>query len=602
MFSCDHFIYTSAKTDEKEGYQIIAKSNGISNEILSELSGYYYPIGTNLEKFQESRSQLIFKNKIAYSIIKNIGVGYDARRGTLYNHTFIFDKEDFEKIENDSRIFDNYFIEDSNLSGKLEPIQIKSSPVPIDFSAFSGISEGILNKIFHGIISKKKIAYANIESISAIQNLLVALPMPMRLLSFSTLVTDTKRQTTYDFIQIPYDKIDLTDKRWTVVGFSNKDDSYIRFKDVTYFSHIIYTKNKSKIHEFNTEFNKIEGESKFDKFKLLNYENLSKQTTESTKKARYYLECAKAASKLHLKSASVYLNNAKKYAGDPRNPKLLAKINTEQLLQSTEDYHLGLYPIENILKQVEKQDPYLINKVLKNILNKRKNEVKEKGVKFLDEVAGSRSKYQENIFKIFITTKRLNPQIIKFLKLEDFPNINYEKKIQMVIKLCINNNFELLENILTRINLTISSLDNLKHIKKLVHEIYPNPVFCNDAPPELILALTKTFSTPIDNFLEENIVKNDKLKLLWNSDLDFYQFQNISFDILDELTICLNHLSDFRADDVNSKLTKKIISEKTHLDDILKKIQNTKFQKQNTHSKSDSTPALSKFDWFWWLR
>jgi len=71
MIECDHFIYTSAKTRDKEGYQIVAKSKGISKDIISEFAGYYYPIGTDIEKFDESRSLFFLKkNKIAYSIIK----------------------------------------------------------------------------------------------------------------------------------------------------------------------------------------------------------------------------------------------------------------------------------------------------------------------------------------------------------------------------------------------------------------------------------------------------------------------------------------------------------------------------------------------------
>ena len=602
MFSCDHFIYTSAKTTDKEGYQIIAKSDGVTDDILSELSGYYYPIGTNLEKFQESRSQLTLKNKIAYSIIKNIGIGYDARRGTLYNHTFIFDKEDFKKIKNDSRILDNYFIEDPNLRGKLELISIEITSIPINFISLSGISENTLNQILHGIISRKKIAYTNIKSTSVIQNLLAILPMPIRLLSFSTLVADAKRQIEYDFIQIPYDKIDLTDKRWTVVESSGRNDSDIKFEDVEHLSRIIYNKNKSKINEFNVDFDKIDGYSKFDKFKLLNFENLSKQTADPNKKAMYYLQCAKSASKLNSKLTSMYLNSAEKYARDSGNHELLSKIGAGQLLQSTEDYHLNLHSIENILKHVEKQDPNLINEILKEVLKKRKNEVKDRGVEFLEEVARSRSKYKENIFEVFVTTKRFNPQIIKFFKQENSLNTDYQKTFQMVIKLSIQNNFELLEKIISRVNLDISSLDNLKYLKKLVHEIYSSHVYRNDAPPELILTLTNIFITPIENFTKNNTTKSNKLKFSWNSDLDFYQFRNISFDILHDLMICLNYLSDFRKEDVDSKLKKKILSEKINMDNILQKIRNTKFQKYNIPAKPTHISALPQFDWFWWLR
>ncbi len=51
MPKCDHFIYTAAKIGSSEGYQIIAKSEGITDEIISQLSKYLYPLGVKVSDF-----------------------------------------------------------------------------------------------------------------------------------------------------------------------------------------------------------------------------------------------------------------------------------------------------------------------------------------------------------------------------------------------------------------------------------------------------------------------------------------------------------------------------------------------------------------------
>lgn len=110
MPKCDHFIYTASKIENNEGYQIIAKSAGITDEIIFKLEKYLYPLGVKINGFEESRSLLILpNNKIAYSIVKNIGIGYDGRRGTLYNHTFVIDENEFEELDFDSRVFEKTF-------------------------------------------------------------------------------------------------------------------------------------------------------------------------------------------------------------------------------------------------------------------------------------------------------------------------------------------------------------------------------------------------------------------------------------------------------------------------------------------------------------
>ncbi len=143
MSKCEHFIYTAGKINSKEGYQVIAKSQGVSDELTQTLREYMYPLGITVDEFEKSKSLLLLGDFVVYSIVKNIGVGYDGRRGTLYNHTFIMKKEEFEKLNFDSKLFDQYFIEDDSIRGQLDVLDIQNQNMLPNF----GLIKSSLNEI-----------------------------------------------------------------------------------------------------------------------------------------------------------------------------------------------------------------------------------------------------------------------------------------------------------------------------------------------------------------------------------------------------------------------------------------------------------------------
>ena len=200
----DHFVYTTAKTNSKTGYQIVAKSKGIDDVLLNKMSNYLYPLGVNTMKFTKSKSLLpIGKKHVAYSVVKNIGVGYDGRNGTLYNHTIILKKEDFEKIECDTRILDKYFIEEYNIRGTLDQLRIKPEKLKFDFAYLKMLDIDLVRVLLFYLFKDSKIAIINTMDEKLIQNMLAILPPQIRFIPFSTLVLDPTRQTKYYLIQIP---------------------------------------------------------------------------------------------------------------------------------------------------------------------------------------------------------------------------------------------------------------------------------------------------------------------------------------------------------------------------------------------------------------
>ena len=104
---CEHFVFTAGKIGINEGYQIVAKSEKVPNNITQKLHEYLFPLGVDLNEFTKSKSLIVIdRNTVVYSIVKNMGVGYDGRKGTLYNHSFVINKDEFQKLGFDSRVFD----------------------------------------------------------------------------------------------------------------------------------------------------------------------------------------------------------------------------------------------------------------------------------------------------------------------------------------------------------------------------------------------------------------------------------------------------------------------------------------------------------------
>ena len=150
---CDQFIYTTAEINQKKGYQVIAKSAGIDDNIINKLSNYLYPIGITPNLHKTSKSLVVVDNEyVAYSVVKNIGNGYDGRSGTLYTHTIVIDIDKFKKLDFNSKVFDEYIIDDYNIRGILEQLKIKPIKPNIDFSYLKKYDKDFLIIILSAMI------------------------------------------------------------------------------------------------------------------------------------------------------------------------------------------------------------------------------------------------------------------------------------------------------------------------------------------------------------------------------------------------------------------------------------------------------------------
>ena len=318
MINCEQFIYTAAKTKHEKGYQVIAKSDGISEDILAELRNYFYPSGIKHSQFKESRSLLLLKNnKIAFSIIKNIGTGFDGRPDAVYNHTMVITKEDFQKIYNDTRVLENYYLENSKKIGHLPTITIPSKKIPINFQFFRANQE-TLSKIMTSVYKEDKIAVFGNDDYKIIQNLFSLIPPSMRLISFSSLVEIPNRQPKYNLFLTKKHRIPNLDEKFVKIVVNRKisyngNNSQIE-NSIKYLVDIIKNENENLLNKIHKQFEDLRGTDVKSKLILItNYEQFL-TTQDENLKQKFADTIFEVIKKLDKDTASKYLNKIKKYS------------------------------------------------------------------------------------------------------------------------------------------------------------------------------------------------------------------------------------------------------------------------------------------------
>lgn len=335
MINCEQFIYTSAKLKREKGYQVIAKSNGVSNEILSELKNYFYPLGIKHSKFQESRSLIVLKNnKIAFSMIKNIGTGFDGRPDAIYNHTIIITKDDFEKIHNDTRVLEDYYLHNSKLIGKLPSILVSPKIIPINFKLLEKNWE-ILPKILVNLFKDERIAIFGIDDFKFIQNILSLVPPSLRLKSFSSLVEIPDRQSKFNFFLTTTYRLSNLDEKYIKISLNKKSSKHIGNtlldQSIKYLFKLLFEKNENKVKTLHDSFEKIKGTDSKSIFILVtNYDQFISTKNEESKQ-EYADNILTVIKKIDKENARDYLEKIKKFS---RNYNLL-KNQLENIVSPT---------------------------------------------------------------------------------------------------------------------------------------------------------------------------------------------------------------------------------------------------------------------------
>lgn len=603
MLKCDHFIYTSAKTKQREGYQVIAKTSGISTHILSELSGYLYPIGANLNEFTESRSLLILKNDVIFSMIRNIGRGYDQREGTLYNHSFVINKSDFARLNNDTRIFEKYFLEDTSVRDDLEKIKIREDVPPIDFDSLKTVNRSHLEKILQILFQDKKLALLENYQTNFIQNLLAVLPISMRSISFSTFVPKPDKQTEYELIQMPKSMLYTLNRTWKTINLLEPPHSTFRSgrdkkNDFEYLVELILKRREESLRKINRDFEKFDG-PQLHKMKFLIHRQILHTSKGEDEKAHEAYVCATAAQHFDSLLASEYLSKAKSLSIESKNKDLLSKIMAGELALEIQKSPLNLQLIEKVLRKINERDPEIRNVILKKIFKKKKPDFEKRGHSLLKEALSSNSFYKDDILRLYIENKFLNHHIIEYLATKKTtPRTRLYSIIHTITKNALLFNPSFLKDLLTTLEINLDDENQLDELKDIVYDLFSRHDFIENVSPIIIIELNKILRLKIDNALQRNIIKqNGKWK--WNSKMDF---ENVKYHILRILNNMSNVLENTmtRSNVISSSTKPKINAEKATIDSLVSKIQSVEYHKP---SEEYSLPSWQDmFLRFWGLK
>ena len=286
-FNVEQFVYSSAFI-KKGGYQIIAKSQGITDDIISQLKSYLYPIGVNSKKFTESISLILLDNDlIAYSKIKNVGISFDGRDNTLYNHTLITSKKNFRKYNNDSRIFNRFYLEDKTIQGDLPTLKI--DPIRLSYPTDIILPIPLLSEILYSIFTNNKIAIL-LDNMELLQKIIAFLPISMRLISFSTYVVEPDKQPKYNLVlNSKLDEYQLN-KKFKIISpdkITTYSSNTLFKQSIEDYARWIILYDYKKVQEIQDLFEKISGNSNKDKLVLITNIIQFRISDEKGKKSNY---------------------------------------------------------------------------------------------------------------------------------------------------------------------------------------------------------------------------------------------------------------------------------------------------------------------------
>lgn len=266
----EQFVYAAAAIKNKKGYQIVAKSTGITKDILEKLEPYLYPIGMDPNTFTESRSLVVFDNdSVAYTITKNIGTGYDGRENSIYSHVFVFSAKDFEKHGYDSRILNTLYVEDKTLKGILPTMAIDlSSP---QYPIIPNVVHDVLEDILSALFKNQKVAVL-LESAELPQEILSLMPESLRLVSFSTLVYEPKKQPNYQFILMPKSNKSKIPDDFKIIDPEKTVERQVKTefeKNIYYYTQLFMLKKFDTLEQIQNSFEKLPGDDYQSKLKLI---------------------------------------------------------------------------------------------------------------------------------------------------------------------------------------------------------------------------------------------------------------------------------------------------------------------------------------------
>lgn len=507
MQECEQLFYTTASIGNKSGYQITAKSTEITGEIIKGLEGYLYPIGIDPSKFTSSNSLLILKNdKIALSTVINIGIGFDNRDNTLYNHTIILEKEQFEKLEYDSRILLKYFIEKPEEHGTLNKIKIREDKIPINWEFFEKTPRNILETVLDAIFSSKKINLVNLIEKKFIPEIISILPKSMRCLSYSNVVVEPNRQNRYDIKQIRNnDKFTLEENHVKIdideilVFYENNDDLMLE-RTVKIIVEILKSKDKESLEFIHNEFEGIKNQNVKNRIKLATYYYETRENNNEERSRKFASDILEILPDFDEGIIVEYLLKIKKFLHKNDFEKFSKEIELSNILSKFDEEDINFESITRMFNSLHDWSYESRDKLLKYIIKNNLEKIEEKGTQLLID---AQYNYGEVILDNFIQNKELHKNILEMFDEKTELAIYYKKGyleniIEKIAKTSNNLTVELLKKPIFDFNDEYDS----RHYKNILKSILSNNEFLEKIEPRSLLELIKEICVRIKKVVE----------------------------------------------------------------------------------------------------
>lgn len=203
MTRIEQFMYTTATSPgAQSGYQVVARSAGITDKTISDLVPYMLPAGIDYRNFKKSKSMVVIRRgtHVAYSLTRNIGRGPDGRPDAMSNHTLVININDFKGLSYDTRYLDPFFTDFVPRTPLLQPVDIAANVDVAPDRDFVRAQTPLLTRTLHALMRGKGVAVRGSCGEQFVQTALGLLPPPLRLVPFSTCSVDLRQQPAYRFV------------------------------------------------------------------------------------------------------------------------------------------------------------------------------------------------------------------------------------------------------------------------------------------------------------------------------------------------------------------------------------------------------------------
>ena len=508
MQECEQLFYTTAAIGNRTGYQVIARSTGITEEIIQELEGYLYPIGVDSNKFTTSNSLLFLKNKkIAFSTVRNVGTGFDGRDNTLYNHTIILEKEQFEKIEYDSRSLQNYYVENTRKQGKLDKITIQENSTPINWEFFEKTPRNILETVLDAIFLSKKIILSGIREKEFISEIISILPKSMRMLSYSNMIIEPNRQIRYDIMQVDDDEklsIDLKNCIKIVADkipmFYKNDSDLMLERTIKIIVQILKNKESEALEFIHNEFESIENSNVKDKIKLVIYYKETKNEENIERGKKFANDMLEILDKFNVEIIVKYLLGIRKFLSKQDYEKYSKEIELNHIISEFKEKEINYENINQMFRSLHEWNYEACDKLFKQIIKNNIEKVKENAVHLLID---AKYNYEEVIMDNFLKNEELHKNVSDMFDEKVEWEIYYKKSyFEHIIEKVAKNSTKLTINLLKKPVFDLKDVYDSRHYKTILESILNNTGFLDKTKSDTLLELIKEVFTRIKKIVE----------------------------------------------------------------------------------------------------